>query len=107
MYTVDEHEISCVITDTIAQINDVVWETTTSYTFTLDKKAGVRTDKGTQTSTLKLTAANLEELKKSGGSDPSHTFTCKTTLEGKVFSATQTISIHTPGNHYYFFWINS
>jgi hypothetical protein len=99
LYSMDSHTISCVLSDIPTQINDVVWTTPKN-----DASLGLSPQRGvikgtTQTSTLSLSSVQLVKLKASGGSDPSHIFTCRITVgtSKSSFEATQIIKIYTPG----------
>ena len=99
VYSMDSHSIDCVISDIPSQITGVVWTTATSAS-----SLGLAPQDGTitgtsQTSTLSLSSTQLGKLKIAGGSNPAHVFTCKITVgtSNQDVTATQTVSIYTPG----------
>ena len=98
IYTVDTHTINCAVKEVLTQTN-VEWTTTSTASITLNKNSGTLTAGKTQAATLTLSSADLVALKAGGGSNPEHTYTCKITVgaSNTVFTATQTLSIYTPG----------
>ena len=98
IYTVDTHTINCAVNEVFTQTN-VEWTTTSTASITLNKNSGTLTAGKTQAATLTLSSADLVALKAGSGSDPEHTYTCKITVgaSNTVLTATQTLSIYTPG----------
>ena len=94
VYAVENHEISCVLTDIPSQISGVLWAPATDITNEYTLEDG--TISGTsQTSKLTISAAKLVSLKSTSATQ---TFTCKITVgtSNTEVTATQTISIYNP-----------
>ena len=94
VYAVENHEISCVLTDIPSQYTGVLWTpaVTTTDEYTLEDG----TISGTsQTSKLTISAAKLVSLKSNSATQ---TFTCKITVgtNNTPVTATQTITIYNP-----------
>ena len=94
MFAVDDHEISCVLSDIPSQITGVLWTpaTTTLNEYTLEDGT---INGNTQTSKLTISAAKLVSLKSASATQ---TFTCKITVgtSNTEVTATQTITIFNP-----------
>ena len=103
--TMSTHTISCVLSNIQSQV-EVEWVTGTKVEdLGLNPETGAFKD-GSQTSTLTLTSDQLTALKVTGGYNPTHIFTCKTTIGEKKVEATQTINIHSSGKHGYGIHLN-
>ena len=95
----DTHPIRCVLDDLPGQYTGVEWISGTSVTsLVLAPQDGVISGTS-QTSTLSLSSAQLVQLKTAGGNNPSHVITCKIIVgtSSTAITATQTMSIYTPG----------
>ena len=92
IYTVEDHKITCVLSDISSQYDHVIW---TPVHEVYIKEDGTISG-NTQRSELTIPAAELLSLK---SSSTKHTFTCKITLgtSNTDVSATQTIRIYNPG----------
>ena len=101
VYTVDDHVISCLLSDIPKQIQDVLWTpaAATANSYYLEDGNHIETALS-QTSTLKISSSQLKTLQKG---TKTATFTCKIYV-GKsktLVSDTQTIAIYTPGIPYW------
>ena len=95
----DPHTISCVISRITGQ-KTLAWSTTTAIG-TLDIDQGTYVSgSNSQTTVLSLTAAQLKTLRDTGTHD--HVFTCKYMVESSDITATQTVSVYTPGGLFKF-----
>ena len=105
MISYDTHPIRCVLDDLPSQYTGVEWISGTSVTsLGLAPQDGVISGTS-QTSTLTLTSAQLVQLKTAGGNNRDHVITCKITVgtSSTAITATQTMSIYTPGETLYIF----
>ena len=96
----DSYVINCVLTNLKSQAT-VTWELGTK----VDNLGTLSVDQGTiadqtQTSVLTLTSSQLEKVKQAGENNPAHEITCKINVGviiPKDYTASQTVSIYTPG----------
>ena len=91
-YTMPQHEVKCTLSK-ITALRTITWHIPTSL-------EDMTIDQGTyagnaQTSTLTLTPAQLVILKKA--SNAAHVITCKYTVGSTVITATQSLTLYTPG----------
>ena len=96
VYAVEQHVISCVLSDIDKQMSGVKWDPATTGTFgyTLEDGTYVGGSKS-QTSKLTISAAKLKTL---GATKDSETFTCKITVgtTNQDVTATQVVTIFNP-----------
>ena len=96
VYTVDDHEISCLLEDIPLPKTDVLWMHDSGSANDFDIDDGDHSFSGySQTSTLKISSSELGTLK---SSKAGHAFTCKITVGKKktALQATQSMTIYNP-----------